>query len=172
MTEMTERLLLMAVLIPLLAGCGFHLRGTDADLAAGNLYLEGPDSEVIAGDFAVAVKSAGGNKANSMAKARGVIHVYQLFRQTRSLTLGRYGRTNEYDLIFRLAYDVRNAKGEVIGPRQEIELHRDYYNDQSLPLSKDEEENMIRADMLKEIAQTLVRRTVYALSNAERDRKS
>jgi len=114
-------------------------------------------------EFDRTVAMAGGRSVSSATQATGVIHVYTLLNQRRALTLGRFGRANEFDLIYRLVFDVRSPKGEVISPKQEIELHRDYYNDQSLPLALKEEEGLIRREMLKEIAQALVRRANSAV---------
>lgn len=147
----------------MLSGCGFHLRGS-GPLLAGDWALEGlPVGDAFAGEFDRALLGAGGHKPVSVTKADGVIHVYRLLRLRRPITLGRFGRANEFDLAFRLVYDIRDAKGETISPRQEIELHRDYFNDQSQPIAQDEEELQIRAEMLREIAQTLIRRVTYIL---------
>lgn len=158
------RLILICLVAGWLAtGCGFHLRGS-GPLVAGDWSLEGlPVGDAFAGEFDRALLGAGGHKPKSITKADGVIHVYQLLRLRRPITLGRFGRANEFDLVYRLVYDIRNAKGEVIAPRQEIELHRDYFNDQSQPIAMDEEEQQIRSEMLKEIAQTLLRRVTYVL---------
>jgi LPS-assembly lipoprotein len=48
-------------------------------------------------------------------------------------------------------------------PRQEIEIRRDYFNDQSSPLGQMAEEGLIRQEMQKEAAQLLLRRIVYGL---------
>lgn len=149
-----------------LSGCGFHLRGA-GPIAHANLYLETVQAiQGFGSDFDDALHLAGGKAVSTASEASGVVHVYQLLSQKRSLTLGRFGRTNEFDLIYRLVFDVRSPKGEVLSPRQEIELHRDYYNDQSLPIAQQEEEGLIRTEMRKEIAQALVRRATYAISTA------
>lgn len=149
------------------AGCGFHLRGSGPAAANSNLYLEGMANQAgFEPVFDRAVELAGGKSVSSIAKASGVIHVYQLLTQRRPLTLGAFGRANEFDLIYRLIFDIRSPKGEIISPRQEIELHRDYYNDQSVPLEQNEEEGLIRVEMQNEIANALVRRANYAISSA------
>jgi len=148
------------------SGCGFHLRGSVSG-AAQNLYLEGlAPGDAFDLQFDRAVELAGARTAPTPSQASGVVHIYQLLSQRRPLTLGRFGRANEFDLIYRLAFDIRTPRGEIISPRQEIELHRDYYNDQSLPIAQQEEEGLIRVEMRKEIAQALVRRAAYAIQTA------
>jgi len=80
--------------------------------------------------------------------------------------LSRAGRSVMYDLSYRVVYDVRTPKGEVLLPRQEIETKRDYFNDQTLPLGQAEEEGLIRQELEKEAAQALLRRAVFALGKA------
>jgi LPS-assembly lipoprotein len=50
-------------------------------------------------------------------------------------------------------------------PRQEIELKRDYFNDQTSPLSQTFEEVQIQQEMQREAAQLLFRRVTYGLSH-------
>jgi LPS-assembly lipoprotein len=66
-------------------------------------------------------------------------------------------------LVFRLEYEVATPGGEILLPRQEIEIRRDYFNDQSSPLGQMAEEGLIRQEMQKEAAQLLLRRIVYGL---------
>jgi LPS-assembly lipoprotein len=51
----------------------------------------------------------------------------------------------------------------VLLPRQDIEVRRDYFNDQTLPLAQVAEEGVMRVEMQKEAAQALLRRTISAL---------
>lgn len=160
---LARKLSFVALLGALSSGCGFHLRGSSPG-GVQSLYLEGLNSgDAFDLQFDRAVELAGAHNAETISKASGVVHVYKLLSQRRALTLGRFGRANEFDLVYRLAFDIRTAQGEIISPRQEIELHRDYYNDQSLPIAQQEEEGLIRAEMRKEIAQALVRRATYAI---------
>jgi len=157
------RILLLSLIGFSLAGCGFHLRSSGPTLS-GDLRVEGPGGDdAFVKEFRRSVAAVNPPKTGSANDVAVVVHIYQLFQRRRPLTLGRFGRANEFDLIYRLVYDIRSPKGEIISPRQEIELHRDYYNDQSQPIAQDEEEGMIRAEMQKEIAQTLLRRVIYAL---------
>ena len=167
--------LALLCLVVALSGCGFHLRGDV--VFPGDLRVEGHQGpgvdESFLNEFRRSVKSFGVRKPVGNKGVAGTVHVYQLLRLRRPITLGRFGRANEFDLAFRLVYDVRNDKGEVISPRDEIELHRDYFNDQSQPIAQDEEELQIRSEMLKEITQTLLRRVTYLLEDkAKADTKS
>ncbi|HUL13002.1 MAG TPA: LPS assembly lipoprotein LptE [Methylococcaceae bacterium] len=149
-----------------LAACGFHLRGSGPGIAQ-KLYLEGlGPGDSFVGTFGNAMSLAGGKVVPEAGQAGGVIHIYKASHFRRYLALSRAGRSVLYDLSYRVVYDVRTPKGEVLLPRQEIETKRDYFNDQTLPLGQAEEEGLIRQELEKEAAQALLRRAVFALSKA------
>jgi LPS-assembly lipoprotein len=155
-----------------LAACGFHLRGTGPAIAQ-DLYLEGlPPHDSFMGTFGSTMSMAGGKLASNADKAGGIIHIYKASHFKRYLALSRAGRSVEYDLSYRVVYDVRTSKGEVLLPRQEIETKRDYFNDQTLPLGQAEEEGLIRQELEREAAQTLLRRAVFALTRASEKKKT
>lgn len=137
-----------------------------------SLYIDG----IAAGDpFAVdlgdALSVAGGRMVTSASQAGGVVRIYKAVHTRRSLVLSRFGRSTEFDLTFRVIFDVRSPQGEVLLSRQEIEIKRDYFNDQTLPLAQTTEEGVMRQEMQKEAAETLLRRASYALKSGA-DRKS
>jgi LPS-assembly lipoprotein len=160
----------VAVCLPL-AACGYHLRGSGPALAQA-LYVEGlSPNDSFANTFRSTVSIAGGRLVPAVTQADGVIHIYRANHLRRYLALSRAGRSVEYDLSYRVLYDVRTPKGEVLLARQEIETKRDYFNDQTLPLGQAEEEGLIRQELEKEAAQALLRRAIFALKQAP-DKKS
>ncbi|QSA98652.1 LPS assembly lipoprotein LptE [Methylococcus sp. EFPC2] len=157
------------VLAALLAlnACGFHLRGSGAEGLGQNLYLDGiaPNDPFVA-DLSDALTVAGGKRAGSALQSAGVLRIYRAVHSRRSLVLSRFGRSTEFDLTFRVVFDVRSPKGEVILSRQEIEVKRDYFNDQTIPLAQTAEEGVMRAEMQKEAAEALLRRAAFAIKNS------
>ncbi len=151
-----------------LAGCGFHLRGSGVENAfAKKLFIEGPAAGTgFVSVFDGFVTGTGGSIAPSAATANGVVHLYKAVYQRQPITLSRTGKATGYDLIYRIVYDIRNPKGEVIEPRKEFEIKRDYFNDQTLPLAQLAEEGQIREEIEKEAAQTLLRRVVLKIKAA------
>jgi LPS-assembly lipoprotein len=159
------RLLLLAAVLAVTAGCGFHLRGSGGPTFAKGILLQGiGTSNALYGDFNTALRLVGGRLVKSPAEAAGIVHVYRAYHSRRSLTLSRFGRSTEFDLFYRIVYDVRTPEGEVLLPRQDIEVRRDYFNDQTLPLAQVAEEGVMRTEMQQEAAQTLLRRAISALN--------
>lgn len=149
----------------LLSACGFHLRGSIArDSLAKTIFVEGDTRfEAFSGEFNQLLRSSGGTLAASSAGAGAIVHILRTRQERRPITLSGQGRANTYDLVFRLEYEVATPGGEILLPRQEIEIRRDYFNDQSSPLGQTAEEGLIRQEMQKEAAQLLLRRIVYGL---------
>jgi LPS-assembly lipoprotein len=163
-----------AILAASLAGCGFHLRGEIPQTSGvKSLYVTGIGrGNPFYGDFAQVLGYSGGSLAPAPNQAGAVVNIALARHERRALTLSSQGRANTFDLTFRLIYDIRSPKGEVLVPRQELEVRRDYFNDQSSPLGQGEEEAMYRLEMQKEAAETLLRRVVYTLSRKTADNKT
>jgi LPS-assembly lipoprotein len=155
-----------------LAGCGFHLRGALPDTAgAKTLYITGIGrNNPFYGDFAQVLNASGGSLVPTASQAGAILNIAFARHERRALTLSSQGRANTFDLSFRLLYDIRSPKGEILVPQQELEVRRDYFNDQSSPLGQGEEEASMRQEMEKEAAQTLLRRVVYTLNRKLADR--
>lgn len=158
------RLAIIAIMA-VLAGCGFHLRGSAGPTFAKGILLQGINAgNPLYNDFSGALTLVGGHLVKTPGEAAGIVYVHKAYHSRRSLTLSRFGRSTEFDLFYRIVYDVRSPTGEVLLPRQDIEVRRDYFNDQTLPLSQVAEEGVMRLEMQKEAAQTLLRRTISVLN--------
>ncbi|MDD5037498.1 MAG: LPS assembly lipoprotein LptE [Methylococcaceae bacterium] len=150
------------------SGCGFHLRGSEGDTSfVKSMYIEGiPDGDAFATAFRQAMSLGGTQVAAKVGDSAGIVHIHKAIFQRRGVVLSRTGRATGYDLTYRVVYDVRSPSGEVLQPTKEMEVKRDYFNDQSLPLAQLTEEALIRQEIEKELAQMLFRRASYVLKQA------
>ncbi|CAI8929075.1 LPS-assembly lipoprotein LptE [Methylocaldum szegediense] len=150
----------------MLSACGFHLRGTlPPTMAAKSFYIEGLGrGDLFVREFSNILSYSGGSLAAAPSQAGAVIHIVQARQERRPIGLSKAGRANLYDLSYRVVYEVTTPQGEILLPRQEIDLKRDYFNDQTSPLSQTYEEHQIQQEMQREAAQLLFRRVAYALS--------
>jgi LPS-assembly lipoprotein len=154
------------VLAVLQAGCGWHLRGEiPGSKEEKTLFVSGiGPRQPFYNDFTQVLTYSGGTLAKTPGQASAVINIVRAVHERRPITLSKQGRANTFDLTFRLLYDIRTSKGEVLVPQQELEIRRDYFNDQSSPLGQGEEEALMRVEMQKEAAQALLRQVVYILN--------
>jgi LPS-assembly lipoprotein len=168
----TRSATLAMLVVVVLAGCGFHLRGSSVSGEGNNsfaqrLYLEGPGAHTgFASVFVTALVAAGGKQVFETAESTAVVHIYQATFKRQSITLSNTGRATGFDLSYRISYDVRSPKNVVIEPRKEFEVKRDYYNDQTLPLAQQAEEGQINEALANEAAQSLLRRVVSDINKA------
>jgi LPS-assembly lipoprotein len=153
-----------------LSACGFHARGTlSLPAEMQKVYLAGiAPNDPFAQDFGQLLTQAGGSLTQDPKQASSTLRILRIAQPRRAITLSQAGRATEYDLFFRIVMQVSNAKGETVLPQQEIEIKRDYYNDQRLIIAQGEEEALIRSEMRREAAQAVLRRLVYALKNEDR----
>jgi LPS-assembly lipoprotein len=136
-----------------------------------SLYVEGPGATggTFLGVFGSALTGAGGKIVGTPVAASGVVFLYQAAYKRQPITLSRTGLATGYDLSYRIVYEVRTPKGEVLQPRKEFEIKRDYFNNQTLPLAQLYEESQIRDELEKEAAQFLLRRVTHLLKDAPED---
>lgn len=174
MKRLSAKSLTLALIASLsLVGCGWHLRGSEDQSFAININVQGPGTASagnFVGAFGTALTGSGGAIVPNAYTARGIIYLYQAVYRRQSITLSRIGQSTGFDLSYRVVYEVRSPIGEVLQPRKEFEIKRDYFNDQSLPLAQLYEETKIREEVEKEAAQSLLRRVVNVLRNTPEDK--
>lgn len=156
----TVRSLLLAGLLVGPAGCGYHLRGkVDLPDRAQVVKLSGiAPGQPFAQEFTELLTFAGGRVTPNQVDARTVFHVIRGTHQRRQISLSKAGKANGFNMTYRLEYEVTTPKGEIILPREELEVSRQYYVDIRFPLGQGEQETLMRTEMEREAAQTVMRR--------------
>jgi len=169
--RMKPRLSLCPLILALtLSACGYHLRGS-FDLPQGlkNVYLQ--DSSVqLREQFSRALKSSSGQLASSPDGAGLIIRIFGEDLRRRVLSLSSRGRSNEFELYYRLEYEMVNADNVLLMAREPLEIRREYFNDQQDIIAKDNEEGVIRKEMYQQAVRTIVSRARFVLeAKAKKD---
>ncbi|AAU92548.1 MULTISPECIES: LPS-assembly lipoprotein LptE [Methylococcus] len=152
-------------LVASLTGCGFHLRGSETSDGAGQvLFLEKAGSTRVGSRLPDAIRLTGAQLTRNMVDAKGVIRILKETDERRTMSLNLGGRGNLFDLYTRVRYEVTTPQGEIIIPPQEVEVKREYFNNQLSPIGQGEEESLLRSEMERELAETLVRRVLIEMS--------
>lgn len=142
----------------LLTACGYHLRGAfQLPENMKNVYVEG-GSEPLLEQFRQVMTSSSGQLASSRQGAGIVIKIFNEDFNRRVLSLSTRGKSNEFELGYRLDYELVNADNGLLMARQTVDIRRDYYNDQQFVIAKDNEEAMIRNEMYRQVVNTIVNR--------------
>lgn len=155
----------IVVVAIMLSACGYHLRGA-LDLPANmkNIYVEGGTAPLL-DQFKQAIKSSSAKLSSSRAGAGIVIKIFNEDFSRRVLSLSSRGKSNEFELYYRLEYEFANAGDAKLMDRQTVEIRREYYNDQQFVIAKDNEEAGIKNEMYQQAVQTIVNRARVVLES-------
>lgn len=154
--------LLVALGALFLTACGFHLRGA-ADLPPNisPLTISGlpvQDSmrreleQLIGGNGAVAVQEGAEG-------ARSVLRILKREPKKRVLSVDNRGKVVEYEISETVEFDLTEPGGKLLVERQKVSMVRAYTNtEQEQVLGKQQEEELIRDDIRRDLAAQVVRR--------------
>ncbi|HSQ05459.1 MAG TPA: LPS assembly lipoprotein LptE, partial [Burkholderiales bacterium] len=149
-------LLLAAAL--LLSGCGFHLRGA-ATLPFDSLYVQAPPSSLFGAQLRrVLSASSNARIVDKAADAEATLILLDERREKEILSLSGTGRVREYQIRYRVRYQVISKDKRELVPSTEIVLRRDFSFNDEAALSKESEEALLYRDMQTDAVQQLVRR--------------
>lgn len=155
-----RRSLLLAALSSLpLAACGFHLRGV-RELPFETVFVErGRASQDLTNEIRRAIERQSSTRVTDDPKsADAIVDITENKVEKVILSLNSAGRVREYQLRQRFSFRVRDRDNVEIAPISTIELRRDLtYNDAEM-LAKQQEEQVLYAEMQTDLIQQLLRR--------------
>jgi LPS-assembly lipoprotein len=148
----------LAAAAVLLGACGFHLQG-HAPLPAvvKNPYVEAPDGQ---SDFIQylrhALLSNGAQLAQDRNQASAVVSILRDNVVRRVSSVSALNQPNEYEVTYTVAFAV-TAGGKQLLAAQELTATRSYSFQEPLLLAKGHEEEILREDMARDLADRVVR---------------
>lgn len=139
------------LLVSSLSGCGFHLRGDyQAPAELMPVYVEGEIDSGVADNLREILRNGGVELALAPDQARSQIRVYKERSSQRVLSVDGQGKVLERELIYQLEFEVLDAGGAEIVPRQQVVVTREQVNPDVEVLGKQEEADLLREDMEQE----------------------
>jgi LPS-assembly lipoprotein len=151
-----------------LAGCGFHLR-KEADLPATmkkvHIQISDPASP-LAKELAKALPRSGSEVVDTVEPGVAVMNISANGFSTDVLSVGGNARATEYSLRYHVEFEVQDAGGTALLPKQTIELSRDFTFDASQALGVAAEVDLLTQELQRDMTQTILRR-LEAIANAE-----
>ena len=159
---MRFRLCFLAVLMALVAGCGFQLRGSYT-LPYESIYISGADYVLVTAGLKRAIRASGSARlADSAKDAQATFLPTGEAKETLILSYSSSGRVREKRLRYRYGYRIVDQKGgDLILPGM-VELSRDLTYADSDVLAKTQEEDLLWRDMENDLIQQLMRRLAAA----------
>ena len=143
----------------LLAGCGFHLQGrTPLPAVVRQPFVEAPDRQ---SDFVQylrhALLSNGAQLTAERNQASAVVSILRDNVSRRVLSVSATNQPNQYEVTYTVGFTV-SAAGKELLPPQEVSATRTYSFDERILLAKNHEEEILRQDMARDLADMVMRR--------------
>ena len=152
------RLMLALTLATLVAGCGFHLRGKiDLPAHLSTYFVKGTDAELRA-QLEDALVFSGADIVDDETLADAVLDLIDIafLRQVRSLD--NRGLATGYELTYSVKFEMHEAEGKVLLEESAISLSRALAFDGTQILQVENEQQFLREDMQREMAQRILQR--------------
>lgn len=151
----------------LLGGCGFHLR-KEAQLPPSmqRVYVSIADpSSILAKDLGKALRRSGSAVIDAVAQDAAVLKISVNAFSTDVLSVSGTARASEYALRYHVEFEVENAAGTALLPKQTIELSREFTFDASQALGVAAQTDLLTKELQRDMVQTILRR-LEALAHA------
>ncbi len=159
---LSHKLILFVFLF--LSACQYHLRG-DIQLPKDHnrVYLEAA-SDNLQREINTALKFfSTGKLVDSAAEAAVIVKIADENLKTWILSMNSAGQSNELQLVYQLNFSVYDSKGKPLLEQQKVKVKLEYFNDQTQILGKTNEESVIRAEMYKQAANSIIAQLNTAL---------
>ncbi|MEA3641778.1 MAG: LPS assembly lipoprotein LptE [Lamprobacter sp.] len=162
--------MLLPIVMLLLVGCGFHLRGAiDFPPGLEPVYIQ---SGGLVGQAVEQRLRGSGVAVTDVAKEAGMtLRFISQSRRSRVVAVDRAGKALAYALEFRVGFDAVDAVGKPLIPQQALTLERTFDDNPDVAvLGKQLESDIIYQDMADDAADQILlrlRAAIVALSRAQ-----
>ncbi len=157
---MSLRPLAIVLLLGVLAGCGFQLRG-DARLpdAMAETFLAVPDrNSSFARELTLRLRAGGVDVLHEPRDGSAILRIHAERLRSEPLTISGQARVREFVLVFDLDFELLDGRGEPLIARETLRLTREYSFDEQAILAATREEEFLRAELRQAMASRLMRR--------------
>lgn len=150
--------LMAALVIFGLNGCGYHMRGsTGRDWQLGRVYMKG--GSATGAEVRRLLSLIGAEFVSQAGQADTIIAFTRDAQERQVLSVDPdTGKVREYELIVDTSVLVTSADGRVLLEDNDITLQRDYTFDETAALGKYEQESTLYREMRRDLAAAIVRR--------------
>jgi outer membrane lipopolysaccharide assembly protein LptE/RlpB len=147
----------------LVAGCGFQLRGTDANYSLEHLsplYISGlgqtdPLFIMLRGQLA----GSGVQVVANPAQAKELLHIYGRTAEKKTHSVTGRGKTLEYELTESLSFNLGGPPDAMAQAQNKpVTVRRVYVNPETETLARQTEETDLRRDMQQQLVGMLLQR--------------
>lgn len=155
------------MLVTLLAGCGFQLRGDTAlppEMQATYIDYRGGDGELLRA-IARALTLNGVEVVQARERATGVLQIISASAPRRVLARDMRGRPQEYEIRVLLVFRVLDAEGKILVEQQEVTRQNNLLLDPTDPLTNRSEVDYAVEAMREDAIWEMLRRISVATTD-------
>tara|TARA_S200000501_G_C20761276_1_gene716238 strand:- start:182 stop:691 length:510 start_codon:yes stop_codon:yes gene_type:complete len=160
MINLNKYLIQILIVIFILSGCGFKIRGSSGtnELKFNTIFVETGRGKSLNRELKRAIISYGSaSLVNTDALAEIIIRILSEKKEKKILTLNSQGQVREYSLIYRLIFEIENRKKEKLLAPTELALQTFMSFSESQALAKEVEEKMIYNDLRRDAVSQIIR---------------
>jgi len=160
MTRRPFHLALSALLVLLLAGCGFHLREPltlPPDLSGVQIVARDPYSP-LAQALTRSFERAGFVVPETRGPGVALLRILSERWDSQPISVDQFGRAQEFTLRYAAVFTLEGADGGELVPEQVIELSRDYVSLPENSTGSESEREMLSRELQREMAAAVLRR--------------
>ena len=156
--------LVAVFMVTTLAGCGFHLRGSDALPAAMSVtYIQsGNPFSTLVDDFADALRTHGVQVTEDRAAATAVLRIHKNDKGRDVLSVNTSGKVLEYQLWQAIRFSVATAENLPVVEQQTVTMRRAYLYRSADVLGSEREKDAVRSTLQKNLVNMAMLRVAAA----------
>lgn len=157
------RTVVLLLMVVTAGGCGYQLRGAvSLPPELDGIHVAGPRD--VGAALTLVLDSGGIQVQSSRDSASAVLRVRDELFDRRVLSVdASTGKEREFELAYRVEFELIGADGEALLPMQTVSLVRDYVFDANAVLGKSREQDVLHAEMRRDAATRIVRRIAASL---------
>lgn len=148
-----------------LSACGFQLRGANLQgLQDTNIYVQSSGANVLATEVKKQLVDAGIKPVSSASEAEYIVTLSNEIFNTKVLAVSpTTGKAEEYQVSYTAMLKISNPNEGTTGTAEPISATRDLTFDEGSVLGKVQEESILKKDIAKQVAASVLRRLRAAI---------
>ena len=160
----TLALILVSLLIGLNA-CGFQLRGANLQgLQDANIHVQSSGANVLAAEVKRQLRDAGIKPVSSASDADYIVKLSNESFRTKVLSVSATtGKADEYEVTYTAMLKITGPDESSTASANPVSASRDYTFDEGAVLGTFTQESVLKKDIAKQVAATVLRRLRAAI---------
>ncbi len=149
--------IIAGLLLAMLAGCGFQMRGTSSIPAEmSHTYIETTDRHsLFYRRMRDSLRSAGIELVESPVEASATFSIISDITGQRVLSVSTRNVPREFEVFYTVVYSLKTEKESLLDPQTQT-LTRDYNWDETQVLGKEKEEQLMREAIVDDLVRTIL----------------